>query len=405
MTGRHGRTLLFVGDGCVSTGFAQATHNYLDVLSETWDVHLLALNYKGDTALAKKYTGDKYEVSTCWTHQRGDGAGYQRLPELVGQYLPDVVVVQNDPWNFQNYIRQSGNVPVVGIVAVDALNCLGGELNGLKHAIFWTEFGETQAKLGGYRGSSSVIPLGVDTDLFRPMDRADCRRRIGWPERLKDAFIVGVAGRNHKRKRFDLAALYFAEWVKTHDVRDAYLAFHTAPTGDVGTDVSQLMSWCGLANKLFIPPTELGQGMPREKMPVIYNAWDMQLSLANEGMGLHQLEGMACGVALAATDFAALGEWPRGAADLIPVSHYECAMPVVNTVVGVSGRADTVAALEHLYRDRGHREAVAAAGLARARERRFSWRAIGEQVRDAVEAAVRPAPKAAPQPAGQEVGS
>jgi len=48
-----------------------------------------------------------------------------------------------------------------------------------------------------------VIPSGLDLDLFRPRDRADCRRRLGVAER---GSVILFGGRpSVKRKRFDLA--------------------------------------------------------------------------------------------------------------------------------------------------------------------------------------------------------
>ena len=46
---------------------------------------------------------------------------------------------------------------------------------------------------------------------------------VGLPVRVRDGFVVGVVGRNQHRKRLDLAIAYFAEWVQTRRIADAYL--------------------------------------------------------------------------------------------------------------------------------------------------------------------------------------
>lgn len=48
-----------------------------------------------------------------------------------------------------------------------------------------------------------VLPNGVDTDLFRPMDRAACRRQLGWAADERVALFVGNP--EIERKRYWLA--------------------------------------------------------------------------------------------------------------------------------------------------------------------------------------------------------
>jgi D-inositol-3-phosphate glycosyltransferase len=155
------RRLLWIGDAGCETGFARSTHKILETVYREWDVHVLGINYRGDPHdypypiyMAQRYPGDLF--------------GIRRLQEMLQKVKPDLIVVQNDPWNFPSYMKRLGETPVVGIVAVDGKNCRGRSLNGLKHAIFWTDFGEKEAKRGGYVGTSSVIPLGVDTEIYYP---------------------------------------------------------------------------------------------------------------------------------------------------------------------------------------------------------------------------------------------
>ncbi len=50
----------------------------------------------------------------------------------------------------------------------------------------------------GYRGPARVVPNAVDAELFRPMDRAGCRRKFGM-----DGFTAGYAGRLVEEKGLD----------------------------------------------------------------------------------------------------------------------------------------------------------------------------------------------------------
>lgn len=51
---------------------------------------------------------------------------------------------------------------------------------------------------------ATVIPSAVSTSLFRPLDRSQARRDLGWPMDIPIALFPGA--RNNIRKRFDLFA-------------------------------------------------------------------------------------------------------------------------------------------------------------------------------------------------------
>jgi glycosyltransferase involved in cell wall biosynthesis len=53
------------------------------------------------------------------------------------------------------------------------------------------------------RGRAAVIPAGVDTTLFRPMDRAEARRAVGWDPAA--TVVLFAASRHRPVKRFDRA--------------------------------------------------------------------------------------------------------------------------------------------------------------------------------------------------------
>jgi teichuronic acid biosynthesis glycosyltransferase TuaC len=74
---------------------------------------------------------------------------------------------------------------------------------------------------------NTVLPNGVDTDLFRPLDRIECRRRLGWSQDERVALFAGTKP-NSPRKRRSLAeaacaaASALAGPVRLHVVRDLW---------------------------------------------------------------------------------------------------------------------------------------------------------------------------------------
>src|SRR5262249_53922693 len=133
--------------------------------------------------------------------------------------------------------------------------------------------------LGGYTGSSAVIPLGVDLSVYHPQDKKESRRRIKLPEKCVEGYIVGNVNRNQPRKRLDLSIRYFAKWWKgAGRPQDVFLYLHVAPTGEFSYDVRQLASYYGVFNQLILMEPEPWYGLTEDVMVDTYNSFDVQIT-------------------------------------------------------------------------------------------------------------------------------
>jgi glycosyltransferase involved in cell wall biosynthesis len=299
---------------------------------------------------------------------------------------PDVIVLQNDPWLIPGYLQrlrqfpEFRNIPVVASIPVDGKNQNGTQhLNGLAMAIFWTDFGLKEARRGGYTGPAVVIPLGVDLDTYYPVDKREARlaRKLDF---VVDKFIVGNVNRNQPRKRWDLTIKYFAEWTKAEKIFDAHLYLHTAPTGDVGCDVTQLMKYYGVYDRLIHREPAIWYGDEDTMMAVTYNCFDVQVSTTQgEGFGLTTFEGMACAVPQIVPDWAALGELTPGAAALVPCLSTAIGWPYLNVIGGIPDQELFTRQLSQMYHDKEYRAEVGRRGFHRANEDRFRWSNIGRR--------------------------
>lgn len=391
------RRLLFIGDAAVNTGFARAAHEYIRGLSENYDVTVLALGYVGD-----HYGGKPLPCKIYSAGAGGDVLGLARVGEMISKHKPQVVVIQNDPWNFPHYLSRTGTLPVVGIVAVDGLNCAGAKMNGLQGAIFWTEFGRQQAIKGGYTGHSDVVPLGVDLETYQPVDRDSQRAQWALDKVLAqnglppDTFIVGYVGRNQHRKRLDLLVEYFKEWMQGYDRKDVALWIQRAPTGDAAFDLAQLASYYGIGNHLLLPGVAVDNvGLSDALLSQVYGVFDiMATTTQGEGWGLPQMEGMACGIPQVVPNFSALGEWAADAAVMVPCTSHAATPYGPNTIGGIADPRLFTAALERLYKDTAHRAAVREAGLQLVRRDEYRLDNVGKAMAAAVERAMlAPGPK------------
>jgi glycosyltransferase involved in cell wall biosynthesis len=378
------KNLLWVGDAGCPSGFAVATHKILDTLKEHYNVSVLGMNYNGDP--------HEYPYHIYLAGVGGDGFGVKRIAQIALKTQADVIVIQQDGWNIPGYIHylqqfeETKNIPVVAAVAVDGKNFNGQWLRGVSLAIFWTQFALDEARAGGYHGPAQVIPLGVDLDTYKPLDKTETRKTHGGALALSavlgnpDNFIVGNVNRNQPRKRWDLTIKYFAKWIEDNNINDAWLYMHSAPTGDMSVNVIDLARYYNCLDRtLYIEPPTF-TGLTEEEMCKTYNCFDVLISTTQgEGMGLPPMEAMACGVPCLLPKWSAFGEWAYGAAVLPPCTSTRVDFPYVNVIGGVVDEDEFIAELDKLYRDVKWRSLVARNGLTRVHEDRFRWATIGQQ--------------------------
>jgi glycosyltransferase involved in cell wall biosynthesis len=161
------------------------------------------------------------------------------------------------------------------------------------------------------------VPHGVETDVYKPLDRAECRKKLGIPD---GAFVVGLvganSGRSPNRKALPEAIEGFAHFQRNHP--EAILALHTEVTGaaeksiDAGIDLTELIeelkiphSSIWLANQYAIGT----QAFPASYMVRFYNALDVLLQPSyGEGFGLPIIEAEACGTPVVVNDCTSMPE-------------------------------------------------------------------------------------------------
>lgn len=170
-------------------------------------------------------------------------------------------------------------------------------LEGAHTVLPYAKNGEDNLRRAGVN-NVRYIPHGVDTAVFQPLDKAECRAKLHLPQ---DAFVIGMVAANKgfpSRKCFPEQLLAFAEFKRTHPSALMYIhSLRSAEHG--GVDFGELVLRCGLSDGDVIFSDQYGyiMGYPEPAMAQMYGAFDvLSLTSMGEGFGIPLIEAQACGV-------------------------------------------------------------------------------------------------------------
>ena len=147
-----------------------------------------------------------------------------------------------------------------------------------------------------------VIPGGVETDHFQPLDMAEARRRLLWPHKQK---IIVCVRRLARRMGLEALIEAFAQVTLQHP--DAKLMI--GGQGPLREELEQKVLHAGLSKNV-----EFLGFIPEATLPVVYAAADLSIvpSSALEGFGLISLESLACGTPVLVTPVGGLPDTVNG---------------------------------------------------------------------------------------------
>ena len=377
--------LLWCGDIVAMTGFSRVTENVISRLKDDFEIVVLGNNWWGDpTPLQEEYK--MYPSSN--RHQTAP-FGEQRIREIVEREQPDVVFTINDMWIINEQYRQiqdlhkQGKFKFVGYAPMDSygwIGCLDETANDWDAIISYTEFGAHEFVKGGIYKPIAVIPHGVTPGQFYPVDRNECRRKLGLKE---DIFIVFNGNRNQFRKRQDITIKAFAKFAVNKPEAQLYLHMGLKDQGwDLMGVFAREMSKVGLDPNGRIIMTTQSDGPPNvsvEMLNTIYNACDVGVNTCKgEGWGLVNFEHAACGVPQVVPDHTSCKEIFEGYGELIRCDHVDVDTNYAREMPCPS--SDHLAEiLEDLYHDRTYREHVGERCRERVMDTQFSWDTVASQ--------------------------
>lgn len=383
--------ILIIGDAVAPTGFARVIRSIFEPLQRDFELHQLATRFDGG---AHDYPWTLYSAG-----ERGDGYGYNRIPELMQQIQPAIVFLLYDIVYQVRYIEHLRRThtgakfvfysPVEsGPIAPEIMQRLGG----LSRYVLFTDYGrrEIESARAILREKDpafefpalDVIPHGVATDKFFPLpDKTEARRQMRLDNaEHRDAFIVLNANRNMPRKRIDLTIQGFSLFAKDKPA-NVKLYLHMA-TEDTGWNVLILAKRYGIYDRLIM--TQADNTRPAfadEQLNFLYNACDVGITTTTgEGWGMPSFEHGATRAAQIVPRHTSLADLWNGAAEFVEPA-MTLTYPGNLTHAHLVTPEGVAAALQHLYEDQAHRAALAEAAFLNATRPEFSWAEIAQRWR------------------------
>jgi D-inositol-3-phosphate glycosyltransferase len=395
--------ILIIGEAVAPTGFARVIRSIFEPLHQDFELHQLATRFDGGQ---HDYPWALYQASA------GESVyGYDQVAPLIEKIQPDIVFLLYDLVFQVPYIKElraTGTRAKIVIYSPVESGPIAPEimqrLEGVSRYVVYTDYGKRQIadslKLVGEQNPGfefpklEVIPHGVDCHRFFPLSaspdfggdrgsiparRLDARRamKLDDPEHL-GAFIVLNANRNMPRKRIDLTMQGFAQFARDKPA-NVKLYLHMA-TEDTGWNVLILARRYGIYDRLIM--SQADNSRPKfsdEQLNLLYNACDIGITTTTgEGWGMVAFEHAATRAAQIVPRHTSLEELWEGAAEFVEPER-KLTYPGNLTEAHLVAPEGVAVALQRLYEDTNHRNALAEAAYQNAMRPGFSWTSIAAQ--------------------------
>jgi glycosyltransferase involved in cell wall biosynthesis len=201
------------------------------------------------------------------------------------------------------------------------------------YVVAWTEFGKQEISKLLPGVVTAVVPLQVDTKVFRPLDKKECLK-VYIPPKLLDLygweklFIVGSICRNQRRKGTDYVMKGFSKFLEREDPKNnkvAVLLMVTDQYDVQGYNFRNLIELYNLKGRVLHYPNDGGlTGVPDNGLVELYNCMDVNLCpFRGGGWEMQCLESLACGVKTIATQYASPAEYGKDVFTFIKPYDYE----------------------------------------------------------------------------------
>jgi len=351
----------------VRSGYGQVTKNICFRLHDRgWPVVIVA--YYG------LHDGGMLKLGGCPVlpiHNGDRGYGQKSVPYYIKSFGLDLPILFSDFWRFEWFPKLENSTfygPIdhseYGIQHVKTLKAYD-------EFITISKFGQEEARR--YGRFTKMIPHGVNTNVFRPLNKSKCREYFNFRD---DKFIIGIVAANNDpepRKGWDKMFMGFKIFLDNHPElkKKVFIFAYTKPQTKQGFDLPGLAQSIGINKDVFFPDkmTHL-VGLPESEMAMLFNAFDILMNCSRrEGFGIPILEAQSCGVPVIGTNFSSMPELIKGHGWLVKSKDWM--YTPLNGKSAVPDENDIAKKLEKAYFERELRERYGK--LSRKFAMRYDW--------------------------------
>lgn len=239
----------------------------------------------------------------------GSAWGEDAMVHHSKHFKADATMTLQDLWTLNPEVLRSipRFIPIVPIDHDPIPPAIHLRLKNAYRIIAMSQFGRDEMKRVGLH--STYIPHTIDTEIFKPMDKAKAKSQFGLSP---DTFIFGMVSANKDnppRKSFQEVLDAFK--IFNNKYPNSAIYFHTQFEQAGGFPIGDYARFLGIPNdKVFHSPYyEMLTTIDKKDMAGIYNAFDVLLCPStNEGFGVPIIEAESCGVPVIVNRFTAMPE-------------------------------------------------------------------------------------------------
>jgi D-inositol-3-phosphate glycosyltransferase len=294
------KILAYADSPTCATGFGTVSRNILGGLYATgkYEIDILGINYWGDPH------NFPFRIWPTGINTDRDPYGRKKVFSMIQQMDFDILFFLQDTFildflpELHIKLHEKGKkfksicyFPIDGTPKESWLR----NISACDYIVAYSEFGKVEAIKASVSKIPLVIPHGVNTSDYFPMDKNEIAAfRNHFFGSQANKFVFTNLNRNQQRKDIPRTLAAFTEFHK--EVPESLLYLHMAKQ-DQGWDLPEIVKACGLSiTNDVIFPENFGpnQGYPRNVVNMIYNASDCVISTTlGEGWGLSWIEAMA----------------------------------------------------------------------------------------------------------------